>query len=64
MKGGRNEWIMWLQGALKLTSVESNLKDITDVPDQAAIVRQYMRFTAQINSGKNIVQLVKRALQM
>ncbi|KAF9078345.1 thiamine pyrophosphate enzyme, N-terminal TPP binding domain-containing protein [Rhodocollybia butyracea] len=48
MKGSRNEWIMWLQ----------------DIPDQTAIVRQYMRFTAQINSGKNIVQLVKRALQI
>ncbi|KIK61513.1 hypothetical protein GYMLUDRAFT_43073 [Collybiopsis luxurians FD-317 M1] len=48
MKGGRNEWIMWLQ----------------DVPDQSAIVRQYMRYTAQINTGRNVVQVVKRALQI
>ncbi|KAJ3976037.1 thiamine diphosphate-binding protein [Lentinula raphanica] len=48
MKGGRNEWIMWLQ----------------DIPDQTAIVRQYMRYTAEINSGRNIVQLIKRALQI
>ncbi|KAE9400052.1 thiamineeeeeeeeeeeeeeeeeeeeeeeeeeeeeeeeeeeeeeeeeeeeeeeeeeee diphosphate-binding protein [Gymnopus androsaceus JB14] len=48
IKGGRNEWIMWLQ----------------DVPDQTAIVRQYMRYTAQINSGKNVAQVVKRALQI
>ncbi|KAJ3805181.1 thiamine pyrophosphate enzyme, N-terminal TPP binding domain-containing protein [Lentinula lateritia] len=48
MKGSRNEWIMWLQ----------------DIPDQTAIVRQYMRYTAQINSGRNVVQIVKRALQI
>ncbi|KAJ3983004.1 thiamine pyrophosphate enzyme, N-terminal TPP binding domain-containing protein [Lentinula detonsa] len=48
MKGGRNEWIMWLQ----------------DIPDQTAIVRQYMRHTAQINSGRNVVQIVKRAVQI
>ncbi|KAF5371909.1 hypothetical protein D9757_010595 [Collybiopsis confluens] len=48
MKGARNEWIMWLQ----------------DIPDQSAIVRQYMRYTAQINTGRNIVQVVKRALQI
>ena len=35
-----------------------------DVPDQAAIVRQYMRYTAQIMSGKNISKMVMRALQM
>ncbi|KAJ4490448.1 thiamine pyrophosphate enzyme, N-terminal TPP binding domain-containing protein [Lentinula aciculospora] len=48
LKGSRNEWIMWLQ----------------DIPDQTAIVRQYMRYTAQINSGRNVVQVVKRALQI
>ncbi|TDL15025.1 thiamine diphosphate-binding protein [Rickenella mellea] len=47
LKGSRNEWIMWLQ----------------DIPDQSAIVRQYMRFTSQIYSGKNIAQVVTRALQ-
>lgn len=35
-----------------------------DIPDQTAIVRQYMRYTAQINSGRNVAQVVKRALQM
>ncbi|KAL0570573.1 hypothetical protein V5O48_011392 [Marasmius crinis-equi] len=48
LKGTRNEWIMWIQ----------------DIPDQAAIVRQYMRYTAQINTGRNIDQVVNRALQI
>ncbi|KAL0576154.1 hypothetical protein V5O48_005822 [Marasmius crinis-equi] len=48
LKGTRNEWIMWIQ----------------DIPDQAAIVRQYMRYTAQISTGRNIDQVVNRALQI
>ncbi|KAF8988241.1 thiamine diphosphate-binding protein [Cyathus striatus] len=47
-KGTRNEWIMWIQ----------------DIPDQTAIVRQYMRFTSQFNSAKTIPQVVKRSLQI
>ncbi|KAF8802178.1 thiamine diphosphate-binding protein [Phlegmacium glaucopus] len=47
-KGTRNEWIMWLQ----------------DVPDQTAIIRQYMRFTGQISSAATVTQSVKRALQI
>lgn len=34
-----------------------------DCLDQPAIVRQYMRRTAQISSGKNVNQVVMRALQ-
>ncbi|KAJ7696509.1 thiamine diphosphate-binding protein [Mycena rosella] len=48
LKGSRNEWIMSVQ----------------DIPDQAAIVRQYMRFTSQIESGKVATQVVHRALQI
>jgi thiamine pyrophosphate-dependent acetolactate synthase large subunit-like protein len=48
LKGSRNEWIMWVQ----------------DASDQAAVVRQYMRYTGQINSGKNVSQVVKRSLQI
>ncbi|KAF5328495.1 hypothetical protein D9758_017325 [Tetrapyrgos nigripes] len=48
LKGSRNEWIMWMQ----------------DVPDQSSIVRQYMRHTAQINSGRTVTQVVNRALQI
>ncbi|KAI0330509.1 thiamine diphosphate-binding protein [Cubamyces sp. BRFM 1775] len=48
LKGTKNEWPMWLQ----------------DVPDQPSIVRQYMRFTAQIQSGKNAAKMVMRALQI
>ncbi|KAG7088818.1 hypothetical protein E1B28_012776 [Marasmius oreades] len=48
LKGTRNEWIMWVQ----------------DIPDQSAIVRQYMRHTIQIDTGKNMGQVVNRALQI
>ncbi|PIL34918.1 hypothetical protein GSI_02705 [Ganoderma sinense ZZ0214-1] len=48
LKGTKNEWPMWHQ----------------DVPDQPSIVRQYMRYTAQIQSGKNARQIVLRALQI
>ncbi|KAF5315029.1 hypothetical protein D9619_007473 [Psilocybe cf. subviscida] len=47
-KGTRNEWIMWIQ----------------DIPDQTAIVRQYMRHTAQIHSAITVEKTVKRALQI
>ncbi|CAL1713751.1 unnamed protein product [Somion occarium] len=47
LKGSKNEWPMWPQ----------------DVPDQAAIVRQYMRYTAQVLSGRIVGKLVMRALQ-
>ncbi|TFK17638.1 acetolactate synthase catalytic subunit [Coprinopsis marcescibilis] len=47
-KGSRNEWIMWLQ----------------DVPDQAAIVRQYMRHTAQLHSALTIPGAIRRAVQI
>ncbi|KXN83072.1 Benzoylformate decarboxylase [Leucoagaricus sp. SymC.cos] len=46
-KGTRNEWIMWLQ----------------DIPDQPAIVRQYMRHTTQFNSAATIPQAIRRGLQ-
>ncbi|KAL8711092.1 MAG: hypothetical protein Q9220_004473 [cf. Caloplaca sp. 1 TL-2023] len=47
IRGSRTEFIHWLQ----------------DVPDQKAIVSQYCRYTGEIKSGKNIKQLVNRALQ-
>ncbi|KAJ5383601.1 Thiamine pyrophosphate enzyme C-terminal TPP-binding [Penicillium concentricum] len=47
MLGSRTEFIHWLQ----------------DVPDQAAIVRQYCRYTGEIKTGRNIKQMVSRALQ-
>ena len=36
----------------------------TDIPDQTAIVRQYMRFTGQISSAATVSWSIKRALQM
>ncbi|KAI9464358.1 thiamine pyrophosphate enzyme, N-terminal TPP binding domain-containing protein [Boletus coccyginus] len=48
LQGSRNEWIHWMQ----------------DVPDQPAIVRQYMRYTAQIASPANLPHQVRRALQI
>ncbi|KAI8986252.1 thiamine diphosphate-binding protein [Trametes punicea] len=48
LRGSKNEFTMWLQ----------------DVPDQPAIVRQYMRHVVQIQSGKNVSQVILRALQI
>lgn len=47
LAGSRNEFIHYLQ----------------NIPDQPAIVRQYMRHTAEIRTGKNVQQVVLRALQ-
>lgn len=47
MRGSRTEYIHWIQ----------------DVPDQKQIVGQYCRYTAEIKTGKNIKQMVNRALQ-
>jgi len=47
LKGSKNEWPMWGQ----------------DAPDQPAIVRQFMRFTAQIMSGKTVAKTLMRAWQ-
>ncbi|PYH94203.1 acetolactate synthase [Aspergillus ellipticus CBS 707.79] len=47
MRGSRTEYIHWIQ----------------DVPDQKQIVSQYCRYSAEIRTGKNIKQMVNRALQ-
>ncbi|KAH9947464.1 thiamine diphosphate-binding protein [Amylocystis lapponica] len=47
LRGSKNEYPMWWQ----------------DVPDQSAIVRQYMRHTAQVQSGRTMGRSVMRALQ-
>ncbi|KAI0527971.1 thiamine pyrophosphate enzyme [Xylaria bambusicola] len=47
MRGSRTEYIHWIQ----------------DVPDQKQIVSQYCRYTAEIKTGKNVKQMVNRALQ-
>lgn len=33
------------------------------MPDQAAILRQYCRYSAEIKTGRNIKEMVNRALQ-
>lgn len=48
LRGSRNEHIHWIQ----------------DVPDQRAIVRQYMRYDHEIRSPLNAAQIVSRALQI
>lgn len=45
-RGSRTEYIHWIQ----------------DVPDQKAIVAQYCRYTGEIKYGKNVKQIVNRAL--
>ena len=41
-----------------------SLHAILDAPDQPAIVRQYMRYTGQIMSGKSVAKTVMRAVQL
>lgn len=45
-RGSRTEYIHWIQ----------------DVPDQKSIVSQYCRYSGEIKRGKNVKQLVNRAL--
>ncbi|KAI1261956.1 acetolactate synthase [Xylariaceae sp. FL1019] len=47
MRGSRTEYIHWVQ----------------DVPDQKLIIGQYCRYAAEIKTGKNVKQMVNRALQ-
>jgi thiamine pyrophosphate-dependent acetolactate synthase large subunit-like protein len=47
MRGSRTEYIHWIQ----------------DVPDQKLILGQYCRYAAEIKTGKNVKQMVNRALQ-
>ncbi|MUV38783.1 Acetolactate synthase [Lentibacillus sp. JNUCC-1] len=46
--GSRNEFIQWIQ----------------DVPDQGGIVRGYMKYINEIQTGLNVKQLVYRSLQI
>jgi acetolactate synthase-1/2/3 large subunit len=48
LRGGRNEFIQWIQ----------------DVRDQRGIVRGYMKYDNEIRTGRNVRQLVHRALQI
>lgn len=47
MRGSRNEFIQWIQ----------------DVFDQRGIVRGYMKYDNELRTGKNVKQLVHRAMQ-
>ncbi|SFU48200.1 acetolactate synthase-1/2/3 large subunit [Methylobacterium sp. 174MFSha1.1] len=47
LRGSRNEFIQWIQ----------------DVHDQRGLVRGYMRYDNEIRTGKNVKDLVHRALQ-
>ena len=40
------------------------MQPVIDAHDQPAIVRQYMRYTVQIQSGKTASRQIMRALQM
>jgi acetolactate synthase-1/2/3 large subunit len=48
LPGSRNEFIHWIQ----------------DVPDQRGIVRGYTKYDNEIRTGRNVDQLVHRALQI
>ena len=47
MRGSRNEFIQWIQ----------------DVHDQRGIVRGYMKYDNEVRTGRNVKQLVHRAMQ-
>jgi acetolactate synthase I/II/III large subunit len=47
LKGSRNEFIQWIQ----------------DVHDQRGIVRGYMRYDAKVRTGRNVKEIVYRAIQ-
>jgi acetolactate synthase-1/2/3 large subunit len=46
-KGSRNEFIQWIQ----------------DVHDQRGIVRQYVKYENELRTGRNVKQIVHRAMQ-
>ncbi len=48
LRGSRNEFIQWIQ----------------DVADQRGIVRGYMKYDNEFRTGKNVPQLVHRAMQL
>ena len=48
LPGGRNEFIHWIQ----------------DVRDQRGILRDYVKYDNEIRTGRNVKQLVHRALQI
>ncbi len=48
LRGSRNEFIQWIQ----------------DVADQRGIVRGYMKYDNEFRTGKNVKQLVHRAMQL
>jgi len=48
LKGSRNEFIQWLQ----------------DVHDQRGIVREYVKYDNELRSGRNVKQIVHRAMQI
>lgn len=48
LPGGRNEFIHWVQ----------------DVHDQRGILRNYTKYDNEIRTGRNVKQLVRRALQL
>ncbi|MBV9705003.1 MAG: thiamine pyrophosphate-requiring protein [Methylobacteriaceae bacterium] len=48
LPGSRNEFIQWIQ----------------DVQDQRGIVRQYMKYDNELRTGRNLKQIVHRAMQI
>ncbi len=48
LRGSRNEWVHWVQ----------------DVLDQRGVVRGYVKYDNEIRTGRNIKQIVHRALQL
>ena len=52
-----------LEGELPGTR-NTHINHLQDVPDQHAIVRQYVKWNYDIRTGRNVPQVVHRALQI
>lgn len=66
LRGSRSEFSMWMQvsGILCPHLSSKHCSDTPqDVPDQKQIVAQYCRYVADIKTGRNIKQMINRALQ-
>jgi thiamine pyrophosphate-dependent acetolactate synthase large subunit-like protein len=62
--GSRTEYENSVNMTSSLLTLLRFIHWLQDVPDQAAILRQYCRYSGEIKSGRNIKQMVNRALEM
>jgi hypothetical protein len=49
---------------MRAASLVYVLHTLADIPDQSQIVRQYMRYTAELYSAATIPRVIHRGLQL